>query len=395
MDESAEQRAFLAAVTEHPDDLRPRLVYADWLREQSDPALQDRGEFIHLQHALTHDGIPPGDVRTRSLARQRELMERYRTAWDKPFRGLVASTEYHNGFVERVTLASGQFVDHFAELTTIVPIIRVRLTVLGELAAMAANAGLALLRELDLRSLPVRGWQLSAVTHSSHATRLRALNLRHTEVGDAGVRSLVHSRAFPQLQYLNLSRAGLSVDSVRYLVSAIRDGRAPHLQTLVLEGAPKVPHADSYPLPFTLPLRLRQSLESQLGIPVPPRVSLLDSLRYSRGTLSPDLRQWVDRLTNEGTSRIRGALAQLALPEAVSRALVAACRRRVEWRASRLKVPAPDLSNVGNDPSELFRVLLKMSDPEKESAALADLLLDLYLRHDAGTLGPDGKTRAA
>lgn len=83
MDESAEQRAFLAAITEHPDDLRPRLVFADWLREQSDPALQDRGEFIHLQCALTHDGIPPGDVRTCSLARQRALLVR----WWRPVDG--------------------------------------------------------------------------------------------------------------------------------------------------------------------------------------------------------------------------------------------------------------------------------------------------------------------
>lgn len=53
------------------------------------------------------------------------------------------------------------------------------------------------------------------------------------------------------------------------------------------------------------------------------------------------------------------------------------------------------LSKLGNDPSDLFQMLLEMYDPEKEAAALTDLLLDLHLRHDAGTLAHDGKSRTA
>jgi len=37
------QQAFLAAIAESPEDDAPRLVYADWLREQADPALAARG----------------------------------------------------------------------------------------------------------------------------------------------------------------------------------------------------------------------------------------------------------------------------------------------------------------------------------------------------------------
>jgi uncharacterized protein (TIGR02996 family) len=43
-----DEKAFLRAVCEHPDDDRPRLIFADWLDEHGDP----RGEFIRLQCAL-------------------------------------------------------------------------------------------------------------------------------------------------------------------------------------------------------------------------------------------------------------------------------------------------------------------------------------------------------
>jgi uncharacterized protein (TIGR02996 family) len=42
---SAEESAFLQAITDEPDDDLPRLVYADWLDERGDPF----GEFIRLQ----------------------------------------------------------------------------------------------------------------------------------------------------------------------------------------------------------------------------------------------------------------------------------------------------------------------------------------------------------
>ena len=39
-----EERAFVAAILERPDDDVTKLVYADWLEEQSDP----RGEYLRL-----------------------------------------------------------------------------------------------------------------------------------------------------------------------------------------------------------------------------------------------------------------------------------------------------------------------------------------------------------
>ena len=48
------ETAFLAAILERPEDDFPRLVYADWLDENGDPA---RAEFIRLQLQLARE--PP------------------------------------------------------------------------------------------------------------------------------------------------------------------------------------------------------------------------------------------------------------------------------------------------------------------------------------------------
>lgn len=40
--------AFLRDIVEHPDDLTPRLILADWLEEQPHPTQQARAEFIRL-----------------------------------------------------------------------------------------------------------------------------------------------------------------------------------------------------------------------------------------------------------------------------------------------------------------------------------------------------------
>jgi uncharacterized protein (TIGR02996 family) len=69
-------RPLLAAVCEDPDDILPRLAYADWLEENGDPAdgAQDRAEFIRLQLSLAgrdprRPGRPPAEgARARRVA---------------------------------------------------------------------------------------------------------------------------------------------------------------------------------------------------------------------------------------------------------------------------------------------------------------------------------------
>jgi uncharacterized protein (TIGR02996 family) len=393
------ETAFLRAITDDPDDLVPRLAYADWLSEQNDPLLIDRGEFLRAQFALA-DITLPAEERRRLLERQETLLLAHRERWDEPFRHLALSWEYRNGFAERVTLNCEQLFVGFTDLVARAPVVRVRLRGLTPATAtdLASSEGLAHLRELVLERELVTGAALAALLRSPHLARLRYLNLARNDVGDDGARALVASGAFRRLRYLNLSHTGLSRACVRGLLNAVALGEAPALRWLLLHGAPREAPFREYPsLPATLPLRLRQSIQNQLGLPVPPRPNLLRELAATAASLPPDLRRWVQLLQGQPAKNLPQALAQVPLPEAVHRAFAAVCSRRAVWRAHRAgKAPAAFPAGVETSARELtgaVTLLIGMADPRAEAAALADCLLDLFLRHQRGELPPDGKTR--
>lgn len=52
----ASEQAFLEAIIADPDDDAVRLIFADWLEEQSDPVKNARGEFIRVQIELSQMG---------------------------------------------------------------------------------------------------------------------------------------------------------------------------------------------------------------------------------------------------------------------------------------------------------------------------------------------------
>lgn len=59
------EAAFLQVILETPDDMAPRLMYADWLEERNDP----RGEFIRVQCGLACWWESDGRVRGESWHR--------------------------------------------------------------------------------------------------------------------------------------------------------------------------------------------------------------------------------------------------------------------------------------------------------------------------------------
>ena len=68
---------FLRAIIADPADDLPRLVYADWLDENNDPA---RAEFIRVQCELA--GLPEDDPRRPGLEdREHVLLEEHEAAW--------------------------------------------------------------------------------------------------------------------------------------------------------------------------------------------------------------------------------------------------------------------------------------------------------------------------
>src|SRR5262245_64243242 len=91
--------AFLQAVVENPDDDAPRLMYADWLEERGDP----RGEFIRVQVALARSA-EDDERRPEWTAREKVLLDLYKSEWTAPLRGLAVACWFRRGFVDEVTL---------------------------------------------------------------------------------------------------------------------------------------------------------------------------------------------------------------------------------------------------------------------------------------------------
>src|SRR4051812_37871519 len=78
-----DEPAFLEAVAEAPDELGPRLRYADYFDEQATPGAAARAEFIRVQCAL--DSVAETDRSfDRLRRREKELLEAHWHVWMRP-----------------------------------------------------------------------------------------------------------------------------------------------------------------------------------------------------------------------------------------------------------------------------------------------------------------------
>src|SRR5262245_5685422 len=72
-----EEEAFIQTIAEDPEDDAPRLIYADWLTEHSDP---ERGEFIRVQ--VLKETASAFDPHWHQLAkREQELLAAHGARW--------------------------------------------------------------------------------------------------------------------------------------------------------------------------------------------------------------------------------------------------------------------------------------------------------------------------
>jgi uncharacterized protein (TIGR02996 family) len=85
--------AFLEAIREQPDDDAPRLIYADWLEEHSQP---QRAEFLRVQCELGRQ--TEGSPRWVELSvREESLRTVHEREWLGPAAALLDSWEFHRG----------------------------------------------------------------------------------------------------------------------------------------------------------------------------------------------------------------------------------------------------------------------------------------------------------
>jgi uncharacterized protein (TIGR02996 family) len=210
--------AFLRAILDEPADDLPRLVYADWLEEHSDP----RADFIRGQIAL--DRWPGDDSRRPPLeARVRTLQKEHQAGWLGPLRGVVDGWEFRRGFVEKIVITPERFVENAELIFRSAPVRHVHIfrrpqVLLREVRSLAHSRHLARLATLKVntdRGLADDGVEVLA--GSPYLAGLDGLDLSDNWIRDAGAEVLAGSPFLERLQSLKLGRNLIGSEGKRAL----------------------------------------------------------------------------------------------------------------------------------------------------------------------------------
>jgi uncharacterized protein (TIGR02996 family) len=228
---------FLQAILDDPEDDSARLIFADWLEEQDDPALALRGAFIRLQCRLAA-WVPDLEERTRLQEQQRQMLEAHRAEWLGPLADYCGDVRFERG-LPRITMAARRFAaPRFGmlagELLREAWVEQVRVGGRGLQLAVAVTApALAEVVNLDLGGSELGNGGVSGLLASPHLGRLRRLNLSRNNLTDASARQLTASLLAGQLTWLDLRSNGLSGKGAALL---LRSPLGQRLRGLELQG---------------------------------------------------------------------------------------------------------------------------------------------------------------
>lgn len=150
------ERAFLDSIVEFPDDMMPRLIYADWLEEHGQ---EESAEFIrvqvklggdyahHAENGHDHEDCPGCILRRRERVlldgwsgKGYYLGENYRFSCLLKELGVASELcdwRFRRGFVEELTLPLSSWLTHGKQLVRSAPLRVVRLT--GQLTGRFAR----------------------------------------------------------------------------------------------------------------------------------------------------------------------------------------------------------------------------------------------------------------
>ncbi len=193
--------ALLASIFAAPDEDTPRLVYADWLDENGQPA---RAEFIRVQVEIARMVLharQPLNVETAGLlAREKTLLVTHRENWlaplyekGEPLDSGSTHGQFRRGFVEIVWMRATRFLSHAERLFQLCPVRELRVTTRttpDEFAALLASPFLRMLDSLDLSDVRLGKTAPRIVSHSHFASALRILRLRGCGITDEGAHLL-------------------------------------------------------------------------------------------------------------------------------------------------------------------------------------------------------------
>src|SRR5262245_18950992 len=243
---------FLRTICENPDDDAPRLVYADWLDENGDPA---RAEFIRLHVQLAREPDAPGlEQMCEELFRQywsRWVIELPDTAalWaeladarmsvgtllfdgDQQVRigdtweeNVPSFGDWHRGFPSTLYIqgAMDPFLSSAYWIENFVPVHRVVLRDLEHPDAMirvlADMPFLARVRELFVRGMSPSDAAAVSLAGSPYATGLHSLSLRADQMTGRAGWEFVRSPYLERIEMLHLVRNHFS-EEVRSALQA-------------------------------------------------------------------------------------------------------------------------------------------------------------------------------
>jgi uncharacterized protein (TIGR02996 family) len=224
----SEHAGFLKAIIDHPDDDAHRLVYADWLDEQGQPA---RAQLIRTQCALGQLLVESDDpfessanvevmqqrpeLRRPLLAPFFHLLPQLGEPDEAPEEVLASAFRVwvRRGFVEGLEIFGGQTTALFARDAARVfeqtPLLHLRIR------REASRQDMAMLYPRRQDPLQVRA--LRALIDQECISRLRTLDLSFLSLGDDAGRCLLRCRDRLRLRRLNLQVNALYGEVARQL----------------------------------------------------------------------------------------------------------------------------------------------------------------------------------
>ena len=226
---SADRLAFVKAVIAAPDDDLPRMVFADWLDEHSDP----RGEFIRLQidrHRRGGRGIGP---------REYELLVEHEPAWRGELPEGCDAVRFRRGFIDKARCHARHLFDHRPILAPVEHLTVVVRDLRTEWLAYSPPPFTLPVKELtvDCRE-PVGRELLGVLRRFGPFPRLETLRLLDPYFGPAGLENWFPDDTFPRLRELDLSRCEVNDAGAEALAENGWDDR---LTRLVLRDNPISP----------------------------------------------------------------------------------------------------------------------------------------------------------
>ena len=212
-------QGFLEDILAHREDDTPRLIFADWLDDEGDPA---RAEFIRVQ--VERARLPQWDARqVRLRLRESELLKQNWRKWRRelpPIKGM-AWDEFRRGFVAGATFSSFAVLkEHASACWAVAPLAAVSVRWPRENDTVESMAPIAGLRELSITAMLVDPREVDRLANAPLLSTLHALEIRAASLGVEEFRRLTTSPHLGNLTALRLPENYTGNGGIHALVSA-------------------------------------------------------------------------------------------------------------------------------------------------------------------------------